>query len=280
MTDIWVDGRLVGPGHPAVAADDAALTSGHGVFEAVKLTDGHPFALRRHLTRLRASADVMGIEIPDEATIRNAIDAMWQSVRAEGAHSAGRGIARITVTAGRTSLVEAVAAPQPVIVVSWRAWQDRREPARVVTSPWPRNEFGPLVGVKSTSYGEAVVILADARRRGADEALVPNLAGNLCEGTTSNVFVGFDDGLLTPPASAGILSGVTRDLLLEAGVGVEADIPMAALDRATEAFLVSTGREVQPIGWINDRALPSCPGPLTVRAADTWRDRYANADEP
>lgn len=278
----WVDGRIVMPGEPAVAADDASLTGGHGVFEAVKVLDGVPFALRRHLQRLAHSARRMGIELPSDDDLRAAVAELHAAVALVDPALAAAGTARITVTAGRTSLVAGTGAtePDPVVIVGWRPWIDRREPTDVVVSPWLRNERSAVAGVKCTSYGEAAVALADARRRGASEALFANTVGNLSEGTTCNVFVGFGDELLTPPPSAGILRGVTRDLLVEAGVGVEADVPMARLAEATEAFLVSTGREVQPIRSIDGRPLPACPGPLTRWARQVWVDRYSEVPEP
>lgn len=278
----WVAGRLVAPGEPAVAADDASLTSGHGVFEAVKVLDGVPFALRRHLERLAQSAGRLGIVAPDPATVGTAIAELHTAVAAVDPAVGAAGTARITVTAGRVSPVTGpdTGGSEPVLIVGWRPWLDRRDPADVVVSPWIRNERGATAGVKCTSYGEAVVALADARRRGATEAWFANTVGNLSEGTTCNVFVGFGDELLTPPVGAGILRGVTRDLLLEAGVGTEADIPMARLAAATEAFMVSTGREVQPVRAVDGRALPACPGPLTRWARSVWVDRYSGAVDP
>ena len=102
----------------------------------------------------------------------------------------------------------------------------------VVTVPWPRNERAALVGVKTISYGENVVALAYARERGAGEAIFANLAGNLCEGTGTNVFVAVGGRLVTPPLSSGCLAGVTRDLLLELLDVVEEDLPLSALASA------------------------------------------------
>ena len=64
--------------------------------------------------------------------------------------------------------------------------------------PWPRNERGALAGLKTTSYAENVVALAEAKRRGASEAIFANLAGHLCEGTGSNVFYVVDGELRDP----------------------------------------------------------------------------------
>ena len=137
-----------------------------------------------------------------------------------------------------------------------------------------------MTGVKSTSYGENVVALAVAADADASEALFANTAGNLCEGTGSNVFVGFGDRLVTPPLSSGCLAGVTRELVLEAGIGEEADVPMASLAEATEMFLASTGREVQPVRRLDGRELRFCPGPLTVAARQAWLDRITPLIDP
>jgi branched-chain amino acid aminotransferase len=140
--------------------------------------------------------------------------------------------------------------------------------ANVVLAPWPRNERSPLAGVKSTSYAENVLALALAHDSGADEAVFANTAGNLCEGTGTNVFVAVDGRLVTPPLSAGCLAGVTREIVCEL-VDVDVrDVPIDALRTATEAFLTSTSRRVQPIATVDGRDLPRCPGPLTMAAAD------------
>jgi branched-chain amino acid aminotransferase len=140
--------------------------------------------------------------------------------------------------------------------------------ANVVVAPWPRNERSPLAGVKSTSYAENVLALAAAQRDGADEAVFANTAGNLCEGTGTNVFVAVAGRLVTPPLSAGCLAGVTREIVCEL-VDVEVrDLPIDALRSATEAFLTSTSRRVQPIARVDGRVLTACPGPLTTAAAE------------
>ena len=113
-----------------------------------------------------------------------------------------------------------------------------------------------MAGIKTTSYAENVKALAYAKERGCTEAIFATTTGLLCEGTGSNVFVGIDGRLLTPPLSSGCLAGVTRDLVLEVTDAVEEDIPMAAFRDADEVFLTSTGRDVQPVHRVDDRALP------------------------
>ncbi len=142
----------------------------------------------------------------------------------------------------------------------------------VAIAPWPRSERSALAGIKSISYAENVKALAWAHDHGAGEAVFANLAGDLCEGTGTNLFLVRAGRVLTPPLSAGCLSGVTRGLVLElcARLGMpaaEEPLPSSALPLAEEAFLTSTTREVQPISRVDDTKLPSAPGPVTDRLA-------------
>ena len=142
----------------------------------------------------------------------------------------------------------------------------------VATVPWPRNERGALAGLKTTSYAENVVALADAKRRGASEAVFANLAGHLCEGTGTNVFYVVDGELRTPTLASGCLAGVTRALILEWFGGREVDEPIEVVAGADEVFLASTTRDVQARLALG-RPRAACPGPVTAEALATWRRR-------
>ena len=146
----------------------------------------------------------------------------------------------------------------------------------MATVPWPRNERGALAGLKTTSYAENVVALADAQARGASEAIFANLAGHLCEGTGSNVFYVVDGELRTPTLASGCLAGVTRALVLEWYGGREVDEPIEVVERASEVFLVSTTRDVQAVSRWDDRELPA-PGPVTAEVRDAVAEAGAGA---
>jgi branched-chain amino acid aminotransferase len=150
----------------------------------------------------------------------------------------------------------------------------------VAVAPWPRNERGPLAGLKTVSYAENVVALRWARERRAEEAVFANLAGRLCEGTGTNVFVAVDGRMVTPPLSSGCLAGVTRELLLELGVATEEDMAVDALRHAEEAFLTSSTRDVHPIASVDGTDLPAAPGPLTRTAAEAFRELCATNSDP
>jgi branched-chain amino acid aminotransferase len=85
-----------------------------------------------------------------------------------------------------------------------------------------------------------------------------------------------------PPLSAGCLNGVTRQLLLELGEGaiVERDVPVEALERASEAFVSSTVREVQPIATVNGITLPAAPGEITARLAKAFTQLTKTTPDP
>jgi branched-chain amino acid aminotransferase len=187
------------------------------------------------------------------------------------ANQPGAGWVRVTVTGGPSVSGSARGEAPATVVIQCGPATEWFSAANVVTVPWPRNERGALAGLKTTSYAENVVARERARAEGAEEAIFGNTLGNLCEGTGSNVFVGIEGNLLTPPLASGCLAGVTRELLLELDLPiVEADVTMTAFADVDEAFLTSSTRDVQPIGTIDGRSVAACPGPLTIEARDVF----------
>ena len=273
---VWLDGALVDPDTAAVSVFDHGLTVGDGVFETLKVVDGQPFAVRRHLERLERSAVGLGLNLPlGRARLRAVLD----EVLAAAGPTAGR--MRITLTGGPAPLGSGRGDGGPTLIViaaPLAPWQPDTE---AVTVPWPRNERSAVAGIKTTSYAENVVALAEAAKVGATEAIFPNLAGNLCEGTGTNVFVVFGDRLLTPPLLAGCLAGVTRALVLELlDDADEENIPMDKLAEADEVLLTSSTRDVQPLRQLDGRTLPGAAGPLAARAKSAITNLQTQTMEP
>jgi branched-chain amino acid aminotransferase len=226
------------------------------------------------MQRLAVSAAAIGIDLPDETEL---CGAMTELVEASGLQSARL---RLTVTSGAGPLGSSRGDAGPTAVLAITPAAAWPATTSVAIAPWPRNERGALTGVKSTSYAENALALARAHEAGASEALFANTVGNLCEGTGSNVFVGIDGALVTPPLSAGCLAGVTRALLLEVTDAVERDLPIDALADADEAFLTSSTRDVQPISAVDGRPFPTCPGELSQAAAAAFADLVAANPDP
>jgi branched-chain amino acid aminotransferase len=126
-------------------------------------------------------------------------------------------------------------------------------------APHPRNELGPLRGVKCTSNAENALAAAHAAQLGADDSILLNLAGSVCETASANIFWVRAGLLRTPSLQTGCLAGVTRDLLIQwardSGWDVhETAEPVAALTTADEVFITSSLRQVQPVSHVLDAA--------------------------
>lgn len=269
---IWADGALRDAEDARVSVLDHGFTVGDGVFETVRSADGTPFALTRHLARLARSARGLGLPEPDQDEVRTACAAVL------AANPVPLGRLRITYTAGTAPLGSDRGACGPTLVVALGEAVRRPDTTAVVTVPWVRNERGALTGLKTTSYAENVVALGRAHERGATEALFANTAGQLCEGTGSNVFVVLGGRLRTPALASGCLAGITRELVVEWTGAEEADLPLSVLDEAEEVFLTSTLRDVQAVRRIDGREL--APGPVTAKAMALFAERGAADIDP
>lgn len=270
----WLNGQILDdPAAPAVTVQDHGLTVGDGVFEAVKVVAGRPFALTRHLQRLGRSAAGLGLPEPDLDEVRRGVAAVLDG------QDLPLGRIRITYTGGVAPLGSGRGDNPPTLVVVAVSMEQAPASTSAVTVPWPRNELGALAGLKTTSYAENVVALAHAERHDASEAIFANLAGHLCEGTGSNVFYVVDGELRTPTLASGCLAGISRALLLEWYGAREVDEPVDVLTTADEIFLVSTTRDVQPLHRCDDRTF-DVPGPVTAECVKVWAEREAADVDP
>jgi branched-chain amino acid aminotransferase len=252
---VWIDGALVDASEARVSPFDHGLLTGDGVFETLRIYRGTPFAIRRHLARLERSARGLGLRLP-ELDLRTAMEEVT------AANDQVEGRLRLTLTGGVAPLGSDRGDAVPTAIVATSAMVPWPATTQVVVVPWGRNEHSAVGGLKTTSYAENVGALAYAHEAGAGEALFLNTAGLLCEGTGSNVFLVVDGELVTPPLSSGCLAGVTRELVIELTGAREVDVPADALDAASEVFLTSSTREVQPVGAL---------GRVTTEAAAALR---------
>ena len=270
---VWFNGSLLDdPGAAVLGVDDHGLTVGDGVFESVKVVEGQPFALTRHLDRLSASAAGLGLFAPDLDQVRRGIAAVLDG------SPLVLGRLRITCTAGPAPMGSGRGTGPATLIVAADSLAPADASTAVVRVPWVRNERSAVAGLKTTSYAENVVALARARQSGASEAIFANTVGNLCEGTGSNIGYVRDGQVRTPSLASGCLAGVTRALLLEWCEVVEVDEPVGVLDEAQEVFLVSTTRDVQPVHRVDERVLP--PGPVTAKLRESWSARAVDSVDP
>lgn len=271
---VWFNGSVLDdPARAVIRVDDHGLTVGDGVFETLKIVDGEPFALTRHLERLAGSAAGLGLPSPDLDEVRGAV------TETLAGQDLPLGRLRITCTAGPAPMGSGRGVGPATLVVVADAMAPGEETTAIARVPWVRNERGAVAGLKTTSYAENVVALARAKESGASEAIFANTVGNLCEGTGSNIGYVMGGQARTPSLASGCLAGVTRALLLEWCDVVEVDEPIGVLDEAEEVFLVSTTRDVQPVHRLDGRVI-AAPGPVTRMLQETWAARAAESIDP
>lgn len=228
---LWVDDRFVAS--DTIAIDDRGVTVGDGVFETLGAVDGSPRHLRRHLARLAHTVERLDLRLPME------LGRIERDVIDLAAESTQRQRIRITVTRG-TPGVEGSPSRFARVIISSEPYELPPRTIRLVTVPWQRNEQSPLTGIKSTSWAENAEMLRYARANGADDVLLCNTRGEVCETATANLFVSMMGELATPPLSSGCLPGIAREVVLGFRGAFERSMPLGFFLSGEELFSVSS----------------------------------------
>lgn len=276
-TLVNVDGTLGSEKDRLLSPLDQGFLFGASVYETIRTYDGRPFLLGRHLKRLRASSDALGIGLDttdDELAVR-----VQETLTAAGNRESS---IRIVVSAGVGAIdYRAGAASKPTVVIVVRPLPGYpeslyRDGARAVFVEFMRATIGGLdPRIKSSNLLTNQLAYREAQEKGAYEALLKNPEGNVAEGSMSNVFIVERGRIATPPLSAGILEGITRELVIEVAARVEErDFTPAALLRADEVFITASARQIVPIVRIDDVTIGSGkPGPVTRSLIEKYREK-------
>ncbi len=267
---VFCNGKLVPASEVRISPFDAGIETGHGIFETLKAIDGEPFATTRHFYRLAHAAKIMRLTTPDEAELNRIMKSVLDANELKSAR------VRLTITGGKDGQLLIISALEPPTYTPH---------ATVITAPFTRNENGALVNLKTTSYGENVVAQKLMAEAGADEAIFANTAGNLCEGSRTNVFAVIGGKLITPPFEAGCLPGVTRALTIKLAHEnkikcAEQDFTITNLKGADEAFLTSTLRDIQPIESVDGQEVPRPEDGVTDRLKTLFSEMVAADKNP
>jgi branched-chain amino acid aminotransferase len=253
---------VVGAGEAHVPVTDHGLLYGDGIFEGIRVFGGNVFRLDDHLARLANGAKALDLELPGGlARIREIV---LETVRAHGEREA---YVRLVVTRGEGALgVDPTSCNQPrvfCIAANVHIYSDEKlaEGISLVTSSLrrpPPDVLDPRV--KSLNYLNNVLAKGEARRQGADEALLLNAAGCVAEAAVANVFAVVRGELLTPPVSDGALEGITRRTLLELAGTLGFPSAVRSLTRfdllaADEVFLSGSGAGVVPVCTLDGRTI-------------------------
>jgi len=275
-----IDGRVVPAEEARVSVLDNGFTFGDSVYETLRTYEGRPFELTRHFRRLRRSAGRLGIEIPPgDVVLKRRLDELL--ARAENSES----YIRFIVTRGMGDIsyhFERIQGPTIVMVVKPFEPIPEEERARglrlavVAVRRNAKNALDPAI--KSCNLLNNILAMREAQARGASEALLLNPAGEVAECASSNVFVVKDGVVRTPPLEAGILAGITREVVLELCRELEIacreeTLTTDGLFLANEVFISSSLKEVAAVTEVDAHRIgDGRPGPVTLRLLQAFRD--------
>jgi 4-amino-4-deoxychorismate lyase len=255
---VAVTGRgIVDPDEPVLLADDEGFTRGRAAFETTRVYAGRPFRLAEHIARLGRSAERIGLPAPEPSVLEQlAAEALAQA----GAPDATLRLYWSPGAPGGEPVGIAIVGLVPTWIEEVRARGQRLVSLLLPrpSSPWL------LPGTKSVSYAVNMAAEAEAKRRGADDAVFVDADGIVLEGPVTNIWWREDEILVTPSVDLGILAGETRAALLGLAhdlglVVLEGSYPLGRLAAADEAFTSSSVREVVPVVELDGRPLERGP---------------------
>ena len=263
---VAVSGRgLVQPGEPVLAADDEGFTRGRAAFETMRVYGGRPFRFQQHVTRLVNSAERIGLERPDRTEIEHLCALALEHAQSPDA------VLRLYWTPGRPGGEHCAIA----LVGEIPAWieETRAHGQRLVSLlQQRRSEPWLLPATKSTSYAVSMAAEAEAKARGADDAVFVDADSIVLEGPVTNIWWREGDVLVTPSLEVGILAGETRAALLElaaaSGPAVEEGVyPLERLLAAAEVFTSSSVREIIPVVSVDGHPFARGPAAASLQRA-------------
>lgn len=247
---------------------DEGFLYGEGLFETMRAYNAEVFLLDRHIRRLINSCRIMNIARPDKELLKRAV---LETVKANRLDS---GYLRLNVwkkEKGAGVFVFTRNAP-------FSSDKDYEKGfSAVIFRDIKQNESSPLVKVKSLNHYFYILLGKRAKELGADEAIILNSRGDICEGTRSNIFIIKDDKILTPSIDSGCLPGITREITIEItgqlGMALkETEVKPGDLLKAKELFLTNSLIEIMPLTKIDNRFVADGkPGKITRLVLDKYR---------
>ena len=273
---IFLNDRIV-PEHEAlVSVFDHGFLYGDGIYETMRAYDGIVFMLDRHIERLNRSASLIQLIVPSPDVIRNAV---YETIRANGLKSV---YVRVTVSRGKGPIgLDPALCPKPTFVViaeEFRGYPDKyySEGVKFIIAKTRRNLREALnPKIKSLNFLNNILAKIEAKDRGAYESVMLNAEGFIAEGTVCNIFFVKDNILCTPSVDAGVLDGITRELVIDLAKGTgmqvtEGNFLPQDLFSASEVFFTNTTSEVMPVSQVEDVIYPV--GDLTKSLRIRYRE--------
>ena len=250
----WFDGHWGEPQQLELPLSDRGLQLADGLFETVLVLDGRPRLLEAHLQRWQRSAELLAMAPPPEASA-------LQPLIEEAIHRAelpeGSGALRLNWSRGDSS-GRGIELPAPAAPHRFWLQLSPHRPSfslqtAIVSRQERRNSNSLLSRCKTFAYGQAIQARLEARRAGADDALLLASGGELCCGTTANLLIQRQGQWLTPALGSGCLPGVMRAQLLERGLAKEAEL--SPEPQPGDSWLLINSLGCRPLSRVGNHAL-------------------------
>ena len=292
VKSIWMEGELIPWDDAQLHILTHTMHYGLGAFEGIRAyrrADGSTtiFRLHEHINRLFDSCKLMMME---PRFTRDQVSAGCVALLRD--NKMDEAYLRPIIWVGDGAMgVYAPDNPVRTAVAAWRwgAYLGKgavENGIRVKISSWSRHHIhvslakGKIVG----QYTNSIMAKREAKMAGYDEAVLMDVQGYVSEGSGENLFIVKKGKLITPPLSASILEGVTRDtiLMLAREEGLVVSEEMVTRDQlylADEAFFTGTAAEVTPIREVDNRRLgEGTVGPITKQLQQRYFDVVKGAD--
>ena len=288
---IWFDGKLVPWEAATIHVMTHSLHYGSAIFEGIRCyasdKGSSVFRLKSHVQRFFNSARLYGIPMPFEPDA--VIDAVKETIRANKINEcyirpiAFYGWDEVGVNPVGNSVHLAIA------VWPWLPYLGEEGLKRGVTckiSSWARIDARsmPMMAKTAANYANSILARLEAQSLGFHEAILLNTSGMVTEGTGENIFLVKDGEIITPPLSAGILPGITRDSIIELGRDLgftvkENNVSRGELVLADELFFSGTAAEVTPIREVDKQMIGNGQrGPITEKVQSKFYDIVKGKD--
>ena len=275
---IYISGKLYDKEDAKISVYDHGLLYGDGIFEGMRSYGGKVFRLKEHLDRLWDSARALWLEIP--ISREEMAKAVNDTLATNGIKD---GYIRLIVTRGAGALgldPNKCSDPQVIVITDHIALYPKemyQQGLSIITASTIRNHSAALSPrIKSLNYLNNIMAKIEGLQAGCVEALMLNAKGEVAECTADNIFIVRKGVLMTPPIDAGILEGITREVVIELAGQMSLAVQQIALTRhdifiADECFITGSAAEIIPVVKLDSRIIgDGKPGPLTKKLTDRF----------
>jgi len=257
---VYINGSYFKKEDAKISVFDHGLLYGDGVFEAIRAYTGIVFKLKEHIDRLYDSAKSVKIEIgiTKEEMKKIVLETLRRNALTES-------YVRIVVTRGEGTMgVDPRNCEKPSVIVIAEPRKPlfgEKESVEAIVSSLrrvPRSSLDPRI--KTLNYLNNILAKIEAIEAGVEEAIMLTQEGYVAETSTENIFIAKGDEVITPPQTAGILKGITRDVLIgiskELGYEVkERELTIHELYTADEVFVTGTAAGIVSVTRISGRVI-------------------------